>query len=60
MEEVVLVDKYDNEVGTLEKMAAHTDGGQLHRAFSVYVFNSGDELMLQRRAATSLDGWPTS
>jgi len=49
---VILVDKDDNEVGTAEKMQAHSNGGKLHRAFSVCVFNSKGELMLQRRAKT--------
>lgn len=49
MESVVLVDAYDNEVGTMEKMEAH-EKGILHRAFSVFVFNSNDELLIHRRA----------
>ena len=50
MEEmVVLVDEHDNELGVMEKMEAH-EKGVLHRAFSVFVFNQNDELMLQRRA----------
>lgn len=46
---VVLVDKHDNQVGQMEKMEAHVKG-VLHRAFSVFIFNSKDELMLQQRA----------
>jgi isopentenyl-diphosphate delta-isomerase len=49
-ERVVLVDEDDREVGTAPKLAAHLDGGRLHRAFSVFVLNAADELMLQRRA----------
>lgn len=49
IEEVVLVDQNDNEVGFMEKMEAHKLG-LLHRAFSVFVFNSKGELMLQKRA----------
>ncbi len=48
---VVLVDNNDNEVGTMEKMEAH-EKGLLHRAFSVFVFNSNNELMLHKRAST--------
>ena len=52
MEEfVVLVDCEDNEVGLMEKQQAHV-AGLLHRAFSVFVFNSKGELMLQQRAAS--------
>ena len=48
-EQVVLVDKNDRELGVAEKMKAHIEG-QLHRAFSIFVFNSKKELLLQRRA----------
>lgn len=50
VEEVILVDKNDVKVGTMEKMEAHRDGGTLHRAFSVFVFNTDGDLLLQRRA----------
>jgi len=46
---VILVDEKDNETGTAGKLEAHRKG-LLHRAFSVFVFNSKGELMLQRRA----------
>lgn len=49
MDYVVLVDELDNEIGFMEKMAAH-EKGVLHRAFSVFTFNSKGELILQRRA----------
>jgi len=49
MEELILVDEKDNEVGTEEKIRAHQDGGKLHRAFSVFVFNSRGEMLLQKR-----------
>ena len=49
MEEVVLVNKNDEPIGTMEKMEAH-EKGLLHRAFSVFVFNDNQELMLQKRA----------
>jgi isopentenyl-diphosphate delta-isomerase len=49
MEYVVLVDELDNELGLMEKMEAH-EKGALHRAFSVFTFNSKGELLLQRRA----------
>ncbi len=51
MEEVVLVDENDSEVGTMEKMAAHREG-RLHRAFSVLVYNSKGDLLIHRRAAS--------
>ena len=39
MDEVVLVDEQDREVGAMEKIEAHRKG-VLHRAFSVLLFNS--------------------
>ncbi len=48
-EKVILVDEKDNEIGTEEKMKAHTNGGKLHRAISIFVFNRNGELMLQQR-----------
>ena len=49
MEYVVLVDHNDTQIGIMEKMAAHIVP-RLHRAFSIFVFNSKDELLLQQRA----------
>ena len=49
MEHVVLVDEKDKVLGTMEKLEAHKKG-VLHRAFSVMVFNSKGELMLQKRS----------
>lgn len=46
---VVLVDEQGSETGVMEKMAAHR-AAALHRAFSVFVFNSNGQLLLQRRA----------
>ena len=50
MEQVVLVDENDNQIGIEEKMAAHSNGGKLHRAISVFIFNSKGEMLLQQRA----------
>jgi isopentenyl-diphosphate delta-isomerase len=47
---VILVDENDNEIGTVEKLEAHKSA-RLHRAFSVFIFNSKNELMLQKRAS---------
>ena len=51
MEKVILVDIEDNTVGTMEKMEAHKKG-ILHRAFSIVLFNSQGEMLLQKRART--------
>ncbi|MBO6211761.1 isopentenyl-diphosphate Delta-isomerase [Algoriella sp.] len=48
---VVLVDQDDQKLGLMEKQQAHV-AGLLHRAFSVFVFNSNGELMIQQRAAS--------
>lgn len=51
MEEVILVDENDNAVGTMEKMEAH-HRGVLHRAFSILLFNTRGEILLQKRAGS--------
>ncbi|GEM_PF-15273 len=49
-EKVILVDSQDRPLGLMPKMEAHRRG-LLHRAFSVFVFNSRGQLLLQQRAA---------
>lgn len=51
MEQVVLVNDHDEVTGVMEKMEAHRTGS-LHRAFSVLLFNSRGEMLLQKRAQT--------
>lgn len=48
-EQVILVDKNDNQIGLMPKMEAH-EKALLHRAFSVFVLNEKGEMMLQQRA----------
>lgn len=50
-EKVILVDVNDEPIGLMEKIAAH-EQALLHRAFSVFIFNDNNELMLQQRAAS--------
>lgn len=50
-EPLVLVNSADEPVGFLDKSACHDGNGRLHRAFSLFVFNSQGELLIQRRAA---------
>lgn len=50
-EYVVLVDNKDNQIGLMEKQAAHVNP-TLHRAFSIFIFNSKGEMLLQQRALT--------
>jgi isopentenyl-diphosphate delta-isomerase len=50
IEKVILVDTNDEPIGLMEKMAAH-EQALLHRAFSVFVLNDKNEVMLQQRAS---------
>ncbi len=52
---VILVDQHDNQTGIMEKMEAHQEG-VLHRAFSVFIFDSRGRMLLQQRAATKYHG----
>ena len=45
-----LVDENGMTIGTAEKLAAHQAPGQLHRAFSVFLFDERGRLLLQQRA----------
>lgn len=49
-EQVILVNENDEQIGLMPKMEAH-EKAVLHRAFSVFVFNHQNQLMLQQRAA---------
>lgn len=51
MEQVILVDVDDCEIGVMEKMEAHKQA-ILHRAFSVFLFNPQGKMLLQQRALT--------
>ncbi|MGY5351291.1 isopentenyl-diphosphate Delta-isomerase [Wenyingzhuangia sp. IMCC45533] len=50
MDQVILVNEQDEQIGVMEKIEAH-EKALLHRAFSVFIFNDKGELMLQQRAA---------
>ena len=47
---IVLVDKDDKELGYIEKMKAHEKEGVLHRAFSIFIVNSNNEMLIQQRS----------
>ena len=49
-EQVILVNKNDEPLGLMPKMEAH-EKAKLHRAFSIFVFNDKNELLLQQRAS---------
>jgi isopentenyl-diphosphate Delta-isomerase len=50
-EQLILVDETDREIGHLDKDACHAGVGTLHRAFSLFIFNDQDQLLLQQRGA---------
>ncbi len=49
-EQVILVNEKDEPIGLMPKMQAHEEA-LLHRAFSVFILNDKNEIMLQQRAA---------
>ncbi|WP_347052851.1 isopentenyl-diphosphate Delta-isomerase [Flavobacterium olei] len=48
-ENVILVNENDEQIGLMPKLEAH-EKAVLHRAFSVFVLNNQNEIMLQQRA----------
>lgn len=48
-EKVILVNENDEPIGLMEKLEAH-EKAVLHRAFSVFILNDKNEVMLQQRA----------
>lgn len=49
-DQVVIVNEQDEQLGTLDKLEAHQKG-VLHRAFSIFIINKNNDLLLQQRAA---------
>ncbi len=47
--EVILVNEADESIGTMEKMEAHRKP-HLHRAFSIFLFDDKNRMLLQQRA----------
>ena len=56
-EQLILVDDQDREIGFKPKADCHLGAGVLHRAFSIFVFNGDNELLLQRRSLGKML-WP--
>ena len=50
-DQLILVDELDREIGCKAKSECHAGNGVLHRAFSIFIFNSNNELLLQQRSA---------
>jgi isopentenyl-diphosphate Delta-isomerase len=57
-EQLILVDELDREIGFKAKTDCHLGKGILHRAFSIFVFNSANELLLQQRSPSKML-WPS-
>lgn len=49
---VILVDERDRPLGVEDKLAAHQGKGKLHRAFSIFILDSSNRLLLQKRASS--------
>ncbi len=49
-EELILVDLDDQPIGSMRKDLAHDGAGTLHRAFSVFLFDSEGRVLMQKRA----------
>jgi len=56
-EPLILVDKNGAPVGSKPKRECHLGDGILHKAFSVFVFNSEHQVLLQKRSAEKML-WP--
>lgn len=57
MEQLILVDEADNELGYAEKYETHKKPVKLHRAFSVFIFNDEGQLLITKRSS-SKKTWP--
>jgi isopentenyl-diphosphate delta-isomerase len=55
VQQVILVNENDEPIGVMGKMEAHQKGF-LHRAFSVFIFDSKGRMLLQQRAAEKYHG----
>jgi isopentenyl-diphosphate delta-isomerase len=56
LDQVILVDENDNQIGVMDKVEAHRGEAKLHRAISVFLFNEKGELLLQQRSAHKIVG----
>lgn len=54
-QEIILVNEHDEVVGTAEKMQVHREG-LMHRAFSVFIFDTKGRMLLQQRAKEKYHG----
>jgi isopentenyl-diphosphate Delta-isomerase len=57
MENLILVDSNDKQIGTEEKVKCHLPNGKLHRAFTILLFNKDGKLLLTQRSMSKML-WP--
>ncbi|TLY03069.1 MAG: isopentenyl-diphosphate Delta-isomerase [Thaumarchaeota archaeon] len=57
MENLILVDRDDNQTGIEEKVKCHLPDGKLHRAFTILLFNKDGQLLLTQRSMSKML-WP--
>ena len=50
MVKLIIVNKNDEKIGLEDKLKCHLGKGILHRAFSIFVFNDKNELLIQKRS----------
>lgn len=56
LDQVILVDPDDNQIGVMDKVEAHRGEARLHRAISVFLFNEHGELLIQQRSQQKIVG----
>jgi isopentenyl-diphosphate delta-isomerase len=57
MDQLIVIDENDNEIGCGEKDECHLIPAKLHRAFSVFIFNSKGEMLIHKRSSLKKT-WP--
>ena len=57
MEQLILVDSNDNQIGYEEKVKCHLPDGKLHRAFTILLFDKEGRLLLTQRSMSKML-WP--
>ena len=50
-DQLILVNEDDRKLGYTSKSECHEGEGKLHRAFSVFIFNSSGQLLIQKRSS---------
>ena len=57
MVKLVVVNKDDEKIGLEDKLKCHLGKGILHRAFTIFIFNSKNQLLIQKRSKNKFL-WP--